>query len=130
MEVRSFNLYKDYETVSNWWKKQKWTPVHPVSLSPNGYIVHDSEDIAAGWYIKTDTGTALCEWVVGNPAIKGKRNSRALKKLINYIEYKSKNDGYKCIMTFLEHKGLMNTMSRMGYIEGDNSMDIYVKGLK
>ena len=130
MKIRLFNPKEDYSKLTTWWEAHDWPAVHPASLSKNGFIVHDKEDIVAGWYIRTDTGTALCEWIVGNPEIKGKRKLRALKKLINYIEDRSKKDGYHMIMTFLEHKGLMNTMSKMGYTEGDKGMDIYVKGLR
>jgi len=116
--------------IREWWKEHKWVPVHPYLLSNSGYLVLDNEvPIVAGWYVRTNGLTSLVEWIVKNPKAKVKQFIKGLSLLCKTIEEKSKKDGYKMIITFLENDKLKKFMERRKYISGDIGLDTYVKTL-
>ena len=120
----------DYETISEWWKSQDWEPVHPYLLSNTGFMIFDEDlPVVAGWYGKTNSLTALVEWVVKNPEAKPKQFIKGLSLLCETIENLAKGDGYKMVITFLENNKLKKFMERRKYEQGDIGLDNYVKTL-
>jgi len=128
--IRLIDRSKDMEYIVEWWKEHGWTPVHPYMLSETGYIVeHDNQPIVAGWYIKTNGGGALLEWIVKNPLASKEVVSKSLDILVESVESYAKEDGYLMLLTFIEHKGLKDFLTKRQYLEGDKAMDVYIKGL-
>jgi len=120
----------DYETISEWWKSQDWEPVHPYLLSNTGFMIFDEDlPVVAGWYGKTNSLTALVEWVVKNPEAKPKQFIKGLSLLCETIENLAKGDGYKMVITFLENNKLKKFMERRKYEQGDIGLETYVKSL-
>tara|TARA_Y100001938_G_scaffold135729_1_gene197714 strand:+ start:2407 stop:2799 length:393 start_codon:yes stop_codon:yes gene_type:complete len=120
----------DYIMIRKWWGKHNWEPVHPYLLSNTGYLVSFNDfPIVAGWYIKTNSLTALVEWIVKNPKSKPKLFIKGLSFLCKTIEEQAKKDGYKMLITFLENNKLKKFMERRDYKKGDMGLDTYVKGL-
>ena len=120
----------DYILIRKWWEAHDWEPVHPYLLSNTGLMIFDEDlPIVAGWYGKTNSLTALVEWVVKNPEAKPKQFIKALSLLCETIEDLAKGDGYKMLLTFLEHNKLKKFMKRRKYKSGDIGLDTYVKAL-
>ena len=128
--IRLIDRSKDMKYIVEWWKEHGWTPVHPYMLSETGYIVeHEGQPIVAGWYVRTNGGAALLEWIVKNPLSSPKVFERAFDILVDSIEEYAKEDGYLMLITFIEHGNLKKYLTRKKYLEGDKALDIYVKGL-
>tara|TARA_R110002167_G_scaffold291467_1_gene496287 strand:- start:115 stop:504 length:390 start_codon:yes stop_codon:yes gene_type:complete len=120
----------DYILITEWWKHYDWEPVHPYLLSNNGYIISDEDkNIVAGWYVKTNTQTALIEWIVKNPKTKPKKFIKGLSLLCKTIEEQAKQDGYKMIITFLKNDKLKKFMKRRKYESGDTGINNFLKAL-
>ena len=120
----------DYMLIRKWWEKHEWEPVHPYLLSDTGYLILDEDmPIVAGWYGKTNSLTALIEWVVKNPKAQPKQFVKALSLLCETIEDLAKGDGFKMVLTFLENDKLKKFMKRRKYESGDMGLDTYVKAL-
>ena len=120
----------DYMLVRKWWEQHDWEPVHPYLLSDIGYLILDEDmPIVAGWYGKTNSLTALIEWIIKNPKAKPKQFVKALSLLCETIEDLAKGDGYKMVLTFLENGKLKKFMKRRKYESGDIGLDTYVKAL-
>ena len=120
----------DYMLITEWWKHYDWDPVHPYLLSNDGYIISDEDkNIVAGWYVKTNTRTALIEWIVKNPKTKPKKFIKGLSLLCETIEEQAKQDGYKMVITFLENDKLKKFMKRRKYGLGDTGLQTFVKAI-
>ena len=120
----------DYMLITKWWKHYDWDLVHPYLLSENGYLISDEdENIVAGWYVKTDSLTALIEWIVKNPKVKPKKFIKGISLLCDTIEQQAKQDGYKMIITFLENNKLKKFMKRRKYKIGDTGLQTFVKAI-
>ncbi len=120
----------DYILITEWWKHYDWDPVHPYLLSNDGYIISDEDkSIVAGWYVKTNTRTALIEWIVKNPKAKPKKFIKGLSLLCETIEEQAKQDGYKMVITFLKNDKLKKFMKRRKYESGDTGINNFVKAL-
>jgi hypothetical protein len=120
----------DYILITEWWKHYDWDPVHPYLLSNDGYIISDEDkNIVAGWYVKTNTRTALIEWIVKNPKAKPKKFIKGLSLLCETIEEQAKQDGYKMVITFLKNDKLKKFMKRRKYESGDTGINNFVKAL-
>jgi len=120
----------DYMLIRKWWKQHEWEPVHPYLLSDTGYLILDEDmPIVAGWYGKTNSLTALIEWIIKNPKAQPKQFVKALSLLCETIEDLAKGDGYKMVLTFLENDKLKKFMKRRKYESGDIGLDTYLKAL-
>ncbi len=106
MEVRLFQE-SDYPTFQRWWEAHGWDAVPPQMLSPDGIVIEqDGKALCGGWFISTNTQTALFEWIVKDPEVKGELAAEALDTLISMLKTLAKNQGYILYVTFLEHGGL------------------------
>ena len=120
----------DMQYINRWWKEHGWEPVHPYMLSRTGYVVsQNDEPVVAGWYIKTNGGGALLEWIVKNPSAPKKAVDKCLDVLVSSVESYAKEDGYLMILTFIEHKSLKRFLTKRQYLEADKAMDVYLKEL-
>ena len=81
------------------------------------------------WYVKTDSLTALIEWIVKNPKVKPKKFIKGISLLCDTIEEQAKQDGYKMIITFLENDKIKKFMKRRKYKIGDIGLQTFVKSL-
>lgn len=124
MKVR-YATKEDYPLFASWWKAHGWEPVHPAMLSPQGVVVLDKNDtpLCVGWFIKTDTETALFEWSVKDPKLKGKQAGEALDMLFWVLIELAKESGYKLFVTFAEHESLIKRLTKVhGAQVGDRAM--------
>ena len=123
-KVREFNLDTDYNTVSEWWRKQDWTPVAPGALSTTGYIVDDK---CAGWLYIANSYMGFVEWVVGNPDCDKIERREALKELLNHINNVAKINNCKVLLTTTPNSGLIERCQEVGWTETDQNISALIK---
>ncbi len=127
MNVRQFEE-KDYSMFTTWWKAHGWEEIPPQMLSPDGIVIEeDGKALCGGWVISTNTQTALFEWIVKNPEVKGKQAAEALDALIRTLKALAKRRGYVLYVTFLEHGGLTKRfIERHGAQIGDKTLSTVI----
>jgi len=120
----------DLPMMHKWWEAHDWVPPIPQMLSPTGILVSENDfPICGGWYIQTNSQTALAEWIVKNPDAKKKQCDNGLRLLYDTIEELARTDGFKLIITFLNHPKFEEFLLTKEYIKGDDSLNTYIKGL-
>lgn len=118
----------EYGIIRQWWKAHGWAPTPPKMLSDTGYIIEiDGEYVVAGWYVKTNTGGSMLEWIISNPKSSKKDVKKALNLLYEFAEKKTKDDGKSYLMSFLEHKGLIALSEGRGWIPCEKGIDVFMK---
>ena len=128
----TIKLIDEYDLVMlrEWWKAHDWLPPHSYMMSPTGILVSNNDvPIVAGWYIQTNSLTALAEWIIKNPKATKKECSSAFDVLYDTIENLARQDGYKMLITFLNHPKFEEYLSSREYIQGDIALNTYMKGL-
>jgi len=120
-----------YEEICEWWKEHSWEPVNEDILSFEGYVVVDEDDekIICGWFVRTNSLTALLDWVVSNPKFKGKKVYKALTILEDHVCKLADELGYKMIMNMSEHNGLINFFNKKKWITTDKNITLLMKRL-
>ena len=124
MKVR-YATDEDYPLFAKWWKAHGWEPVHPAMLSPQGIVVTEDggKPLCVGWFIKTDTKTALFEWSVKDPEVKGKLGGEALDMLFWVLKDLAKEAGYKLFVAFAENERFIKRLVEVhGAQVGDRAM--------
>lgn len=122
----------DYETLVDWWKWWRF-PVIDKSLLPNnglgGFMVEENGlEIAAGFLYFTNSGFALCEFVVSNPNVKDRKlREDALVFLINEITAEAKNNGVRCLFTYIKNSNLEKKYLKSGYKLGTKGSNELIK---
>ena len=123
---------KDYSTITKWWVEHGWVAVPELCLSDAGIYIEDNEGngLACAWYGRTNSKTALLEWVVTNPINTNKQSYKALKMIEAIACGLAKEEGYKLLFMLLENCGLMNFLEKQGWNKGDEEMIIFTKGIE
>lgn len=120
----------DLVFMREWWKAHDWTPPHSYMLSPTGILVsEDDMPLVGGWYIQTNSLTALAEWIVKNPKASARQCNMALDVLYDTLESLARTDGYKVLITLLNHPKFEEYLENREYIKGDLALNTYIKGL-
>jgi hypothetical protein len=120
----------DLVFMREWWKAHGWTPPLSYMLSPTGILVsEDDMPLVGGWYIQTNSLTALAEWIVKNPKASARQCSLGLDVLYDTIENLARQDGYEILITFLNHPKFEEYLKDREYIKGDVALNTYIKGL-
>ena len=119
-------------TINDWWRCHGWPPINKYMLSSDGYLVEkDGQGVVAAWYGKiSNSQTALMEWMVKNPNSNKEDTYKGFDLIREQIENQSKADGFKILMTIIEHKNLKKFFSDSGFLQGDQAYDTYLKILK
>ena len=90
---------EDYNSLVNWWKWWRWTPIPKNFLPDNGtggiMIEKENKPIVAGFMYNTNSDAVVVEWIVSNPEYKNKDRKQAVELLLNTIEAVCKQQGKK-----------------------------------
>ena len=117
-----------YEEVCEWWKEHGWEPLKENMLTTEGYVVEeDGTKIVCGWFVRTNSLTALLEWIVGNPKVESKKVYKALEMLESHICKIANESGYEMLLTFLEHINLKKFLNSKNWVDAEKKIDVYIK---
>lgn len=119
---------EDYEELCKWWKAFRF-PAPAISMLPDngksGIIVSkDGVNICAGFYYKTNSSFALCEYVVSNFEYKDQDRKAALEQLYSAIEMVAKADGFTLLFSTVKNQHLINKMIDFGWSEGSKTTEM------
>lgn len=119
---------QDYEELCKWWKAFRF-PAPAISMLPDegrsGIIVSkNGVDICAGFYYKTNSSFALCEYVVSNFEYKDKDRKDAIEYLYKTIEVIAKADGFTLLFSTVKNQHLINKMVELGWSEGSKTTEM------
>jgi len=126
---------EDYDKLTEWWKWWRF-PVIDKSLLPNnglgGFMVeHNGIDVVAGFLYFTNSGFALCEFVVSNPEVRDKTiREDALVFLIDEITKEAKVNGVKCLFTYVKNSNLEKKYLKAGYQIGTKGSNELIKNIE
>ena len=127
--LKQFNSDEHYEILTDWWKKQDWTPVPIDGLSKTGLVAYnEDEPLAAAFLYDTDSAWALLEWIVGNPDSEKKIKREAIGKIIDGLVVFAQLKNKKYIHTVTRHKGLLKIYEDHGF-EGQTKVTELVRSL-
>lgn len=134
MEARYLE-YNDYDTLVEWWKKNRFPPVPRDFLPNNGLdgimISKDGVDLCAGFIYETSAKNLVwIEFIVANFEVK----DRDIRKesqlfLINTLTEMCVNLGKKYIFTSLNNEGLIKRFKECGFFHNRKSTTEMVKNL-
>tara|TARA_B100000965_G_C19141947_1_gene562070 strand:+ start:56 stop:520 length:465 start_codon:yes stop_codon:yes gene_type:complete len=108
MQIRNWNLDKDYDTLVKWWNDWKFGVVPKECLPPDGIIVESEGNpiCAGGLYIGIGTQFAFMEWIVTDKNADKRQIHKALKLCIDNLVELAKSKGMKLIYTATKEREL------------------------
>ena len=119
-----------YGEICEWWKEHGWEPLNESMLTTEGYVVEDNgTKIVCGWFVRTNSLTALLEWIVGNPKVESKKVYKALEMLESHVCKIANESGYEMLLTFLEHVNLKTFLNSKNWFDAEKKIDVYMKRL-
>jgi hypothetical protein len=114
MQVRKWNVKKDYPSILKWCNQRDWdSPIPQETLPAIGVIVTDKEDIcAAGLFVDKTSKLGFMWGIFSNPKTSKIKLFKAMKMCISNIKKQALDNNIKLIYT----------------ITGENSLDkLYTK---
>lgn len=119
MNIRRFEITKDYPQVADWWFEQKWPIIDTKHLPRIGFIV---DGYCAGFLYQTDSAFGLLEFVIANPKTDKEERSKALDLLLETLIKQAKELNIKSLFTSLEHPKLLERYKKHGFNVSDTNM--------
>lgn len=112
---------KDWDTLVSWWDAwPEWQTPSKDFLPDNGkgglIIEKDGTPIVAGFIYLTNSKAVLLEWIISNPNYKENDRDLAIELLITGAENLVKTLDYKFMFSITQHKKLMKTHEKLGWI--------------
>ena len=112
---------EDWETLCSWWKWwPKWEAPVKDFLPENGtgglIVEINNIPVVAGFIYFTNSKTALLEWIVSNPNYRETNRKDAIEALITASEEYIKQKDYKYVFAVMQHKKLIQTHEKLGWI--------------
>lgn len=128
MKVRFIEMDKDYSDICSWWKKQAWPSIPKESLSTTGFIVeNDNQKILAGWVYHTNSNTALLEFLVANPEIKGNERDAAFDAFFDVVFKYIELSNFKNIFMSVVHPKLKTRLEKVGFKKTDENVTNFIR---
>jgi hypothetical protein len=108
MQIRKWDLDRDYAILVEWWKQWEFGIVPKECLPPAGIIVeNDGEAVCAGGlYIGEGTQFGFMEWIVTDKKANQRLVHKALKECVDSIMLMAKNKGIKLVYTATKEQAL------------------------
>jgi len=132
MQIRPWNLDKDYNTLVHWWTQHEFGTVPQECLPPDGIIVeNDGVPICVGGlYIGIGTQFAFMEWIVGDKRADKKKLHTALKLCIDAIMELARTKNMRLVFTVTAEQALQKRYTKFHGMElTENNVKTYLKDL-
>lgn len=128
MKVRFIEMDKDYSDVCSWWQNQAWPVIPKEALSTTGFIVeNNNQKILAGWVYHTNSNTALLEFLVANPEIKGDVRDEAFDAFFDVVFKYIELSNFKNIFMSVVHPKLKDRLEKVGFKKTDENVTNFVR---
>tara|TARA_R100001129_G_C5248495_1_gene227623 strand:+ start:65 stop:499 length:435 start_codon:yes stop_codon:yes gene_type:complete len=108
MQVRKWNVKKDYPSILKWCNQRDWdSPIPQETLPAIGVIVTDKEDIcAAGLFVDKTSKLGFMWGIFSNPKTSKIKLFKAMKMCINNIKKQALDNNIKLIYTITGESSL------------------------
>lgn len=132
MQIRKFEMDKDYDDLASWWQAWKFTPLPPAFLSTNGFVAEmDGRKIGVVFVYMSDSAICWLEWLTTNPQANREERTAALDMLVQAVVSYAKDNHYLGIFTSTIHPSLKRLYPKHGFIAAETNVSHYLwlKGL-
>ena len=133
MEVKKWDLSKDYSIISKWCKDRKWDLAIPKEmLPPLGIIISDKEKIcAAGLYIDKKAKFGFMYGLFSNPKTSKIKLFKAMKMCVEKIRKQAIKNKLSFVYTITGENALHKLYGKhMGMHLCENNINSYIMNLK
>jgi len=122
VRARKFDISKDYDILSSWWRAHDSFPPKREHLSPIGIVVEvEGKPVCAGFLYNTDSKICVFEFVVCDPEASKENRHDALNHLIETIQKLAKELEYTLIYTSINIESYIKKLEKAGFVETDNN---------
>ena len=133
MQVRKWNVKKDYPSILKWCQQRDWdSPIPKETLPVMGVMVTDEEDIcAAGLFIDKTSKLGFMWGIFSNPKVSKVKLFKAMKMCVEKIKKEAKNNKLSLVYTITGENSLDKLYTK--YIDMklcENNVKSYVMNLK
>lgn len=129
MQVRFIEMDKDYSDICSWWEQHQWPIIPKEALSTTGFIVeNENQKILSGWVYHTNSNTALLEFIVANPKIKGEDRDKAFDVFFDVVFKYVELSNFKNIFMSVIHPKLKTRLEKVGFKKTDDNVTNFVRG--
>ena len=132
MNIRKWNLDKDYDTLVQWWTDWKFGVVPKECLPPEGIMVeNDGVPICAGGlYVGEGTQFAFMEWIVADKNANKRSVHTALKMCIDALIDLAKAKGIKLVYTATKERELHKRYTKVHkFILAETNVHTFLRDL-
>ena len=133
MQVRKWNVKKDYPSILKWCQQRNWdSPIPKETLPIVGVMVTDEEDIcAAGLFIDKTSKLGFMWGIFSNPKTGKIKLFKAMKMCVEEIKKEAKNNELSLVYTITGENSLDKLYTKyMGMKICENNVKSYVMNLK
>lgn len=122
VEVRKFDLLKDYVTLQKWWNEYgSFAPI-PDHLPPTGVIVEiEEKPVCAGFLYNTDAKICVMEFLICDPQINKENRDLGLNRLIEVLRDLAISRGYTAIYSSTGIPKFIGRLKEQGFVEADKN---------
>lgn len=130
MNIRKFDIEKDYEDVATWWESQGWPVIPPNMLSPSGFITEkDGIKLAATWIFTTNCPIYIMEWTIGNPEASWENRSEGIELVTNEACKWAKEDGAAQVFTMTKNDRFLDKLQSYGFQKTEDGMTHLIRSV-
>jgi hypothetical protein len=123
MNLIMFDPELHYPEVVEWWKYYAWPKVEKDALSTFGMmVVHDGQNLCAGWLYVTNSQFCIIEWLVTNPYAPLKIRVQGLECLVERLVKEGQGFGKRLAFTSVKSRGLIRMLKKRGFGISENGM--------
>jgi hypothetical protein len=120
----------DYPELCQWWESWGWKPIPAEFLPPTGIMVYnETGNVCAGWLYKTDTPIAWFENCISSKSASRADRDGGLDLLVETGCRIANDHGFRVVMTALTHNGLKRRFLKHGFMQSDDGVSHFIKGV-
>ena len=133
MQVRKWNVKKDYSSILKWCNQRDWdSPIPQETLPAVGVIVTDQEDIcAAGLFVDKTSKLGFMWGIFSNPKTSKIKLFKAMKMCVEEIKKQAIKNKLSFVYTITGEKALHKLYGKhIGMHLCESNINSYIMNLK
>lgn len=131
MKVKLIKTKDFYPTMKDWWTGQGEAHVSPSMLPENTLVVFNdkAQPTHSVCFYNTDSNLAWIGWQLANPIIQKEDKVGCFSFLFEEVERYAKFLGYHILFTTSDTPAVVGTLSKRGFMTGDENVNHYIKNI-
>lgn len=111
MNIKEFKR-EDYAQIFDWYLKRNLAPALFADLPKHGYLI---DNVVCGFIVSTDADFCILEYAISNPECSKELRKEGSMMVLAQLEKKAKTLGYKRMLCFLNHAGVIDTFDKRNF---------------